>query len=96
MVLAYAISNEVTILQAQKPAKNYSYVPLTQPLNQKENKPQLAEVALAHPLWGCLAYDNQWYQPFKLHTVSSSIFDNRSSIAKRNVTNQDYVKTVAN
>lgn len=59
---AYMKGNEVSILQPQKQAMTFSYDDKTKLLRDKEDNPALAEIALAHVLWGSLAYQNSWYQ----------------------------------
>jgi len=59
---AYMQGNEVTILQPQKPAINFTYDVEQKTLEPKPLNPALADVALAHALWGSLAYENAWYR----------------------------------
>ena len=58
---AYMVDNEVTILQPSKPALNFEYDVNRNRLTHKKENPHLSEVALAHVLWGSLAYKNGWY-----------------------------------
>ncbi|MDC2890277.1 sulfatase-like hydrolase/transferase [Psychrosphaera sp. G1-22] len=58
---AYMIDDEVTILQPSKPALNFEYNINENQLNPKAENVYLSEVALAHVLWGSLAYKNGWY-----------------------------------
>lgn len=59
---AYMKGNEVTILQPQKPPMNYTYDLNTKVLNIHKDNTELAETALAHVLWGSLAYENEWFR----------------------------------
>ncbi|GAC17304.1 LTA synthase family protein [Paraglaciecola arctica] len=59
---AYMEGNEVTILQPQKPATNFIYDFKQKTLTPTQMNPALAEIALAHALWGSLAYKNAWYR----------------------------------
>ncbi|MBA6391292.1 LTA synthase family protein [Colwellia sp. BRX10-3] len=58
---AYMKNDEVTILQPQKSPMNFSYDFKEKKLTPKKLDKALAEVALAHVLWGSLAYENEWY-----------------------------------
>ncbi len=58
---AYMINDEVTILQPSKPALNFEYDIKKNTLTSKTENVYLSEVALAHVLWGSLAYKNGWY-----------------------------------
>ena len=58
---AYMKDNEVTILQPQKQPLNFNYDFDLQKLNAKHLNPNLYDIALAHVLWGSLAYEKQWY-----------------------------------
>lgn len=59
---AYLNGNEVTILQAGKPAAGFVYDPQQQRLLPGETPtPARAEEALAHVLWGDMAYEKGWY-----------------------------------
>lgn len=58
---AYMSNDEVTILQPQKPPLNYSYDFKKQKLTPIKTNEKSSEIALAHVLWGSLAYDNEWY-----------------------------------
>lgn len=58
---AYMKGNEVTILQPQKQALNFNYDFDLHKLNAKSLNPSLSDIALAHVLWGSLAYEKQWY-----------------------------------
>ena len=64
---AYMKGDSVTILQPHKTPMNFTYNPTTQELTPQEENKQLTETALAHALWGSLAYNKEWYG-------SSSIF----------------------
>ncbi|XPF96312.1 LTA synthase family protein [Colwellia sp. RE-S-Sl-9] len=59
---AYMKNNEVTILQPQKKPMNFLYDSESKKLTNTKDNILLAEIALAHVLWGCLAYENQWYK----------------------------------
>ena len=59
---AYMKHNQVSILQPQKAPLNFAY-----DFNLKKLVPQkvlnaMNDIALAHVLWGSLAYENQWYK----------------------------------
>lgn len=58
---AYMVDDEVTILQPSKPALNFEYDINKNRLTPKAENVYLSEVALAHVLWGSLAYKNGWY-----------------------------------
>lgn len=58
---AYMEGNEVTILQPQKEPLNFVYDFNEKKLTSKKINPRLAEIALAHVLWGSLAYEKEWY-----------------------------------
>lgn len=58
---AYMVGDEVTILQPQKPAANFIYNFNDHQLTPKKVNSKLAEIALAHVLWGSLAYEKGWY-----------------------------------
>ena len=58
---AYMRGDEVTILQPQKAPTNYRYDFANKTLATKEINQGLSDVALAHALWGSLAYENEWY-----------------------------------
>lgn len=59
---AYMKANEVTILQPQKPALNFTYDFRQKTLVPKPSNLELSDTALAHALWGSLAYENTWYR----------------------------------
>lgn len=58
---AYMKGNDVTILQPQKAAVNFTYDFKNKKLTPVKLDTKLAEVALAHVLWGSLAYEHGWY-----------------------------------
>ncbi|NQY87917.1 MAG: LTA synthase family protein [Colwellia sp.] len=58
---AYMKDNEVTILQPQKKPLNFFYDFKEKKLTPKIINPKLSEIALAHVLWGSLAYEKEWY-----------------------------------
>ena len=58
---AYMKGNSVTILRPEKSALAFDYTPSTHELRPKALDSQQEQTALAHVLWGCLAYDNKWY-----------------------------------
>ncbi len=58
---AYLQDNDVTILRPHKAPLNFTYDAVNQQLTPKELNEQLAQTALAHALWGSLAYQNGWY-----------------------------------
>ncbi|WP_286235410.1 LTA synthase family protein [Thalassotalea sediminis] len=57
----YLQDNNLTILRPDKPALAFKVEEKTFELTPKAIFPKELELALAHALWGSLAYDNQWY-----------------------------------
>lgn len=58
---AYLQNDEVSILQPEKKPVNYIYRFEENQLVPIEQNKELSEIALAHVLWGSLAYKNYWY-----------------------------------
>lgn len=58
---AYMKDNEVTILQPQKEPMNFIYNLKEKTLTPTKSDSKLSEIALAHVLWGSLAYENKWF-----------------------------------
>jgi phosphoglycerol transferase MdoB-like AlkP superfamily enzyme len=58
---AYIKNGEVTILQPQKSPVNFDYDFKEKKLTSKKVNSTLSEIALAHVLWGSLAYEKEWY-----------------------------------
>ena len=58
---AYMKGNNVSILQPQKEPLSFIYDVKHKKLISEKLQVKLAEIALAHALWGSLAYENQWY-----------------------------------
>jgi phosphoglycerol transferase MdoB-like AlkP superfamily enzyme len=58
---AYMKDNEVTILQPQKEPMNFIYNLKEKTLTLTKSDSKLSEIALAHVLWGSLAYENKWF-----------------------------------
>jgi phosphoglycerol transferase MdoB-like AlkP superfamily enzyme len=58
---AYMRSKEVTILQPEKQPLNFTYDVASKKLAPKANNKELSDIALAHVLWGSLAYKMEWY-----------------------------------
>ena len=58
---AYLVNDEVTILQPSKNPLNFTYNYVKNELTPKAENNYLSEVALAHVLWGSLAYKNEWH-----------------------------------
>jgi phosphoglycerol transferase MdoB-like AlkP superfamily enzyme len=54
-------NNEVTILQSEKQPLNFTYDLTSKALSPKANNKELSDIALAHALWGSLAYKMEWY-----------------------------------
>jgi len=59
---AYMQGRNVSILQPQKEPLSFIYDVEHKKLISEKLHVKLAETALAHALWGSLAYENQWYQ----------------------------------
>jgi len=59
---AYMKGNNVTILRPEKPALAFHYTATKQQLTPMPLDPEQEKIALAHVLWGSLAYQHQWYQ----------------------------------
>jgi phosphoglycerol transferase MdoB-like AlkP superfamily enzyme len=59
---AYMQGDEVTILQPQKAPSNFVYDLKEKTLVSTQLNQELADIALAHALWGSLAYKNSWFQ----------------------------------
>ncbi|GAA6204044.1 LTA synthase family protein [Thalassotalea sp. SU-HH00458] len=66
---AYMTDHDVTILQPQKAALNFNYKTENNQLTPKQANQKLSYIALAHVLWGSLAYKNGWYSvpPIKVN-----------------------------
>ena len=64
---AYMQGNSVTILRPEKEPLAFDYAQETNKLSPKKLSLQDERTALAHVLWGCLAYDNQWYRADQLN-----------------------------
>ncbi|CCQ10593.1 Phosphoglycerol transferase I [Pseudoalteromonas luteoviolacea B = ATCC 29581] len=58
---AYMVNDEVTILQPSKPPLNFQYNYQHNTLSPIDVNHDTSEIALAHVLWGSLAYKNHWY-----------------------------------
>lgn len=58
---AYMTKDEVTILQPSKAPLNFKYDYEQNKLFPQQVNPKHSDVALAHVLWGSLAYKNYWY-----------------------------------
>jgi phosphoglycerol transferase MdoB-like AlkP superfamily enzyme len=58
---AYMTKDEVTILQPSKAPLNFQYAYESNQLIGSEVNESLSDIALAHVLWGSLAYKNHWY-----------------------------------
>ncbi len=58
---AYMQGDEVTILQPQKAPSNFMYDFADKTLAPNKLNESLSDIALAHVLWGSLAYENEWY-----------------------------------
>ncbi|WP_339720079.1 LTA synthase family protein [uncultured Paraglaciecola sp.] len=59
---AYMQGSEVTILQPQKSAINFTYNFNDKTMVSTQSNPVLTDTALAHALWGSLAYEKAWYR----------------------------------
>ncbi|PKH00634.1 LTA synthase family protein [Paraglaciecola sp. MB-3u-78] len=58
---AYMTNDKVAILQPDKAPSYFAYDPAAKQLVRSPEDAKLGEVALAHALFGSLAYDKQWY-----------------------------------
>lgn len=58
---AYMVNDEVTILQPSKAPLNFQYNYELNTLSPIDVNHHTSEIALAHVLWGSLAYKNHWY-----------------------------------
>ncbi|MDN3436025.1 LTA synthase family protein [Pseudoalteromonas sp. APC 3356] len=58
---AYMVNDEVTILQPSKAPLNFQYNYELNTLSPIDVNHDTSEIALAHVLWGSLAYKNYWY-----------------------------------
>jgi hypothetical protein len=58
---AYMVNDEVTILQPSKAPLNFQYNYQLNILSPIDVNRDTSEIALAHVLWGSLAYKNHWY-----------------------------------
>jgi phosphoglycerol transferase MdoB-like AlkP superfamily enzyme len=58
---AYMRGDEVTILQPQKAPMNFTYDFTKKKLSPRKVNVELSKIALAHVLWGSLAYEKEWY-----------------------------------
>ena len=58
---AYMKNNEVTILQPEKQPLNFTYDLINKKLAPQASNNELSDIALAHVLWGSLAYKMEWY-----------------------------------
>lgn len=58
---AYMTGEEVTILQPNKAPLNFVYDQDLKTLSPTSINRHLSDTALAHVLWGSLAYQNEWY-----------------------------------
>ena len=58
---AYMKNDNVTILRPDKAPLAFNYSPSTHQLTPTTLNSQQEKVALAHVLWGCLAYEKKWY-----------------------------------
>ncbi|MFT4993902.1 MAG: phosphoglycerol transferase MdoB-like AlkP superfamily enzyme [Paraglaciecola sp.] len=58
---AYMSNDKVAILRPEKPPAYFAYDPAAKRLVLSSEDAKLGEVALAHALFGSLAYDKQWY-----------------------------------
>lgn len=58
---AYMNANGVSILQPQKQPLSFNYDLQEQRLTPIKHNQALTDIALAHALWGSLAYENKWF-----------------------------------
>lgn len=59
---AYMQGNKVAILRPHKVPLNFIYDPQTNQLATTEPNAPLSDIALAHALWGSLAYKHEWFR----------------------------------
>lgn len=59
---AYINESGVAILQPDKETKFFNYDFANKKLSPSDKNDELAQTALAHALWGSLAFKNDWYQ----------------------------------
>lgn len=59
---AYLTDNGATILRPNKSALAFGYDPISKSLTPKTLEDEEANVALAHALWGSLAFQQDWYR----------------------------------
>ncbi|MGB1200739.1 MAG: LTA synthase family protein [Cognaticolwellia aestuarii] len=58
---AYLTGAGATILRPNKPALGFSYVPTSKSLLPRHSSVQEIDIALAHALWGSMAFQNNWF-----------------------------------
>ncbi|GLX84099.1 hypothetical protein tloyanaT_03510 [Thalassotalea loyana] len=58
---AYLTRAGATILRPNKPALGFSYVPTSKSLLPRHSSVQEIDIALAHALWGSMAFQNNWF-----------------------------------
>ncbi|GAA5139467.1 LTA synthase family protein [Thalassotalea piscium] len=58
---AYLTEAGATILRPNKPALGFSYDPTSMSLQPRQSSVQENETALAHALWGSVAFKNNWF-----------------------------------
>jgi phosphoglycerol transferase MdoB-like AlkP superfamily enzyme len=59
---AYMVNDKVTILQPSKAPLSFTYNYDNSALTSSVDNPKLSEIALAHVLWGSLAYEKGWFK----------------------------------
>lgn len=75
---AYMNDNGVAILQPDKETKFFNYDFANKKLSLSKKDDELAETALAHALWGSLAFKNDWYQfVFKTNNASDNLVQSK-------------------
>lgn len=59
---AYMANDKVVILQPSKAPLSFTYNYAHNALTSSDDNPKLSEIALAHVLWGSLAYEKGWFK----------------------------------
>ncbi len=84
---AYMLNDKVTILQPSKQPLNFAYDYEENRLIPGPEDAILSELALAHVLWGSLAYEKQWYSNYKISEAQGN--NNHISSVKEYPSNRE-------